>query len=87
VAPPAHAIEGGPLAGHPAAGQESSSPLAAVIDELKAQVERLTGEVTKLRAEVDELKVRDGQHDEKLEKLEQDFVWVMEEIMPDLEWR
>ena len=60
VAPPAHAIEGGPLAGHPASGGESSSPPAAVIDELKAEVERLTGEVTKLRAEVDELKVRDG---------------------------
>ena len=87
VAPPAHAIEGGPLAGHPASGGESSSPPAAVIDELKAEVARLTGEVTKLRAEVDELKVRDGQHDEKLGKLEQDFVWVMEEIMPDLEWR
>ena len=84
AAPPAHAIEGGPLAGHPASGGESSSPPAAVIDELKAEVERLTGEVTKLRAEVDELKVRDGQHDEKLGKLEQDFVWVMEEIMPNL---
>ena len=33
------------------------------------------------------LKVRDGQHDEKLGKLEQDFVGVMEEILPDLEWR
>ena len=58
AAPPAHAIEGGPLAGHPASGGESSSPPAAVIVELQAEVQKLKGEVAELRAEVDELKVR-----------------------------
>ena len=67
AAPPAHAIEDGLLAGHPASGGESSSPPAAVIDEL--------------RAELDELKLRDRQRDEEFEKLQQDFVWVMEEVI------
>ena len=60
AAPPAHAIAGSPLAGHPASGGESSSPLAAMIDELQAEVQKLKGKVAELRAEVDELKVRDG---------------------------
>ena len=47
--------------------------VAAVIDELQAEVRKLKDEVAELRAEVDELKVR-GARDEK------DIVWVMEEI-------
>ena len=74
AAPPAHAIEGDPLAGHPASGGESSSPPAAVIDELQAEVQKLKGEVAELRAEVDELRVRDRQRDEEFEKLKQDIV-------------
>ena len=81
AAPPAHAIEDGLLAGHPASGGESSSPPAAVIDELQAEVQKLKGEVAELRAELDELKVRDRQRDEEFEKQKQDFVWVMEEVI------
>ena len=47
--------------------------VAAVIDELQAEVRKLKDVVAELRAEVDELKVR-GARDEK------DIVWVMEEI-------
>ena len=39
------------------------------------------GEAAELRAEVDELKVRDKQRDEEFEKLRQDIVWVMEEVI------
>ena len=60
AAPPAHAIAGSPLAGHPASGGESSSPPAAVIEKLQAEVQKLKGKVAELRAEVDKLKVRDG---------------------------
>ena len=81
AAPPAHAIAGSPLAGHPASGGESSSPPAAVIDELQAEVQKLKGEVAELRAEVDDLRVRDRQRDEEFEKLKQDIVWLMEEII------
>ena len=45
--------------------------VAAVIDELQAEVRKLKDVVAELRAEVDELKVR-GARDEK------DIVWVME---------
>ena len=48
--------------------------VAAVIDELQAEVRKLKDVVAELRAEVDELKVR-GARDEK------DIVWVMEEII------
>ena len=52
-----------------------------MIDELQAEVQKLKGEVAELRAELDELKVRDRQRDEEFEKLKQDFVWVMEEVI------
>ena len=41
AAPSAHAIEYDLLAGHPVFGGESSSPPAAVIDELQAEVQKL----------------------------------------------
>ena len=81
AAPSAHAIEYDLLAGHPVSGGESSSPPAAVIDELQAEVQKLKGEAAELRAELDELKVRDRQRDEEFEKLKQDIVWLMEEII------
>ena len=52
-----------------------------MIDELQAEVQKLKGEVAELRAEVDELRVRDRQRDEEFEKLKQDIVWVMEEVI------
>jgi len=64
AAPSAHAIEYDLLAGHPVSGGESSSPPAAVIEELQAEVQKLKGEAAELRAELDELKVRDKQRDE-----------------------
>ena len=39
------------------------------------------GEVAELRAEVDDLRVRDRQRDEEFEKVKQDIVWLMEEII------
>ena len=81
AAPSAHAIEYGLLAGHPVSGGELSSPPAAVIEELQAEVQKLKGEVAELRAELDELKVRDRQRDEDFEKLNQDIIWVMEEVI------
>ena len=39
------------------------------------------GEVAELRAELDELNVRDRQRDEEFEKLNQDIIWVMEEVI------
>ena len=52
-----------------------------MIEELQAEVQKLNGEVDELRAELDELKVRDRQRDEESEKLKQDIVWVMEEVI------
>ena len=52
-----------------------------MIDELQAEVQKLKGEVAELRAEVDELRVRDRQRDEEFEKVKQDIVWLMEEII------
>ena len=81
AAPSAHAIEYDLLAGHPVFGGESSSPPAAVIEDLQAEVQKLKGEVDELRVELDELKVRDRQRDEDFEKLKQDIIWVMEEVI------
>ena len=81
AAPSAHAIEGGLLAGHPASGGEWSSPPAAVVGELQAEIQKLKGKAAELMAELDELKVRDRQRDEDFEKLKQDIIWVMEEVI------
>ena len=39
------------------------------------------GEVAEPRVELDELKVRDRQRDGDFEKLNQDIIWVMEEVI------
>ena len=55
--------------------------VADEIDEQQAEVHKLKGEVAELRVELDELKVRDRQRDEDFEKLKQDIIWVMEEVI------
>ena len=52
-----------------------------MIEDLQAEVQKLKGEVDELRVELDELKVRDRQRDEDFEKLKQDIIWVMEEVI------
>ena len=65
----------------PECAKECEPEWPKVIDELQAEVQKLKGEVAELRAEVEELKVRDRQRDEDFEKLKQDIVWVMEEVI------